>query len=226
MAKRTPTERLVDDLRSQHIALSVAAGLARTQLIPDPTRVYDSQHLSDSLNHVARGLAKVAQLYLAIPGETPRPLAPMELEGAQILRGATLLVLKDGRKLSAVSMKRADLRQAVAILKTIGIQELAPHAPAPAAAEPAPAERVDPLVQLREIERLLKVPLVAPQVSRANSLAVALARSAPQGRIANLAMQLVSAVHEARDEQTQDAERLTMALARLRDALEHEQSQS
>jgi hypothetical protein len=221
MAKRNTTERLVDDLRSQHIALSVAAGLARTQLIPDPTRVYDSQHLSDSLNHVARGLAKVAQLYLAIPGEAPRPLAPMELEGAQIQRGATLVVLKDGRKLSAVSMKRADLRQAVAILKTIGIQEFAGQTPAPAAPEPAP-ERLDPRVQLDEIERLLKGPLVAPQVSRANSLAVALARSAPQGHIANLAMQLVSAVHEAQDEQTQDTDRLTMALARLRDALDSE----
>jgi hypothetical protein len=223
MAKRNPTERLVDDLRSQHIALSVAAGLARTQLIPDPTRVYDSQHLSESLNHVARGLAKVAQLYLATPGETPRPLAPLELEGAQIQRGATLVVLKDGRKLSAVSMKRADLRQAVAILKTIGIQEFAAHAPQPAAPEPAHA-RLDPLAQLGEIERLLTVPLVAPQVGRANSLAVALARSAPQGCIANLAMQLVSAVHEAQGEQTPDDNRLKLALAKLRDALEDEPS--
>jgi hypothetical protein len=225
MAKRSTTERLVDDLRSQHIALSVAAGLARTQLIPDPTRVYDSQHLSESLNHVARGLAKVAQLYVAVPGEPPRPLAPIEIEDAHIQRGATLVVLKDGRKLSAVSMKRADLRQAVAILKTIGIQEFAAQTSPPAAPESA-TERLDPLVQLGEIERLLTVPLVAPQVSRANSLAVALARSAPQGRIANLAMQLVSAVHEAQNEQTQDAGRLTMALARLRDALEHEQNQS
>lgn len=221
MAKRNPTERLVDDLRSQHIALSVAAGLARTQLIPDPTRVYDAQHLSDSLNHVARGLSKVAQLYLAIPGEAPRPLAPIELENAQIQRGATLVVLKDGRKLAAVSMKRADLRQAVAILKTIGIQEFAAHSSPPLAAEPEP-ERVNPLAVLAEIELLLSVPLVAPQVSRANTLAVALARSAPQGRIANFAMQLVSAVHEAQSEHTQDADRVKIALARLRDALDNE----
>ena len=135
-----------------------------------------------------------------------------------------MLVLKDGRKLSAVSMKRADLRQAVAILKTIGVQEFAQSPPpAPAALEPQP-EVVDPLVQLAEIERLLSVPLVVPQVQRANALAVALARRAPQGRIANLAMQLVSAVHEAQSEQTQDIDRLKLALARLRDALDSEQT--
>jgi len=217
------TENLIDGTRSQHIALSVAAGLARTQLIPDPGKVYDAQHLSDSLNLVARGLAKVAQLYVTAGSEAPRALAPGELESAQIQRGATLLVLKDGRKLSAISMKRADLRQAVAILKTIGLQDLAPPSPPAAPAAPAPAlERVDPRAALSEIEHLLSVPLVAPQVRRANALAVSLARSAPQGRIANLAMQLVSAVHEAQSEQTQDADRLKLALARLRDALDNE----
>lgn len=221
---RRKTKQLTDGILGQHLALSVAAGLARSQLVPDPTRVYDAQHLSDSLNHVARGLAKVAQLYLSVPGETPRPLAPMELENAHIQRGATLVVLKDGRKLSGVSMKRADLRQAVAILKTIGIQEFGPSAaPVATALEPLP-EVVDPLVQLAEIERLLSVPLVAPQVKRANTLAVALARSAPQGRIANLAMQLVSVVHEAQSEQTQDIDRLKLALARLRDALDSAQT--
>jgi hypothetical protein len=223
VAKRSDTDRLIDDLRSQHIALPVAAGLARTQLIPQPQKAYDAQHLSDSLNLVARGLAKVAQLYVATPGESPRPLSPGELDGAQIQRGATLLVLKDGRKLSAVSMKRADLRQAVAILKTIGVQEFAVQSPAPQASEPEPP-RADPLAQLAEIERLLTGPLVAPQVSRANSLAVGLARSAPEGRIANLAMQLVSVVHEAQSEQTQDNDRLKLALARLRDALDSEQT--
>ena len=218
---RRKTKQLTDGIVGQHLALSVAAGLARTQLVPDPHRVYDPQHLSDSLNHIARGLAKVAQLYVAIPGEPPRALAPMELEDAHIQRGATLVVLRDGRKLSAVSMKRADLRQAVAILKTIGMQEYAAHTAAPPAPEPEP-ERVDPLAQLAEIERLLSAPLVAPQVKRANTLAVALARSAPQGRIANLAMQLVSAVYEVQSEQTQDTDRLKLALARLRDALDRE----
>lgn len=221
MGKPSPTDRLIDGLRSQHIALSVAAGLARTQLISEPGKVYDAQHLSDSLNLVAHGLAKVAQLYAASGSEAPRALAPGELEGAQIRCGATLLVLKDGRTLSGVSMKRADLRQAVAILKTIGLQDIAPPGPPAAPAAPA-AERLDPRAALDEIERLLGAPLVAPQVKRANTLAVSLARSAPQGRIANLAMQLVSAVHEAQSEHAPDAERVKLALARLRDALDSE----
>ena len=221
MAKRGETDRLIEGMRSQHIALSVAAALARTQLIPLPYKAYDAQHLSETLNLVARGLAKVAQLYLATPGEMPRPLTPGELEGAQIQRGATLLVMRDGRKLSAVSMKRIDLRQAIAVLKTVGLPELASPPAAPAESSPEP-ERVDSLGALREIEHLLSLPLLAPQVKRANTLAVMLARGAPKGHIANLAMQLVSVVHEAQSEQTQDADRLKLALARLRDALDED----
>jgi hypothetical protein len=225
MGRRGKTANLIDGVRSQHIGLSVAAGLARTQLIPEPGKVYDAQHLSESLNVVARGLAKVAQLYASTGVEDPRELTPAELEGAQIQRGATLVVLKDGRKLSTVSLKRVDLRQAVAILKTIGIQELVAPGSAPAPVAPAPEpQRIDPRATLAQIERLLTLPLVAPQVAEANTLAVALARSAPQGRIANLAMQLVSAVHEAHSEETQDAGHLKMAMARLRDALEHEEN--
>lgn len=217
MGKPSPTDRLIDGLRSQHIALSVAAGLARTQLIPEPGKVYDATHLAEALNAVARGLAKVTQLYATAAGEAPRPLTPSELEGADIRGGATVVVLRDGRTLSGVSMKRTDLRQAVAILKTMSIHEVAAESP------PAPpAERVDPRAALDEIERLLSAPLVAPQVKRANTLAVSLARGAPQGRIANLAMQLVSAVHEAQGERAQDAQRVKLALARLRDALDNE----
>ena len=45
---------------------------------PQPHKAYDAQHLSESLNLVARGLAKVAQLYVAAPGESPRALTPAE----------------------------------------------------------------------------------------------------------------------------------------------------
>lgn len=218
MAKRSATANLIDSVRSQHIALSVAASLARTQLIPEPGKVYDAQHMMDTLNVVAHGLAKVAQLYVTVGLEAPRPLTPQELEGADIRRGACIVALRDGRVLSSVSLKRSDLRQAVAILKTVGLPGLASPPAAAVEAPPAP-EPADPLIALCEIERLLSMPLVAPQVKRANTLAVMLARSAPEGRVANLAMQLVSVVYEAQSEETQDAERLKLALARLRDAL-------
>jgi len=55
------------------------------------------------LNVVAIALARTASLYAidAVSSE-PRELAPSELEGAVAKRGATVLVLKDGRALAGV----------------------------------------------------------------------------------------------------------------------------
>jgi hypothetical protein len=212
MAKRSRTHQVTASILGQHLALSVAAGLARTQLVPEPLKVYDAQHLTELLNVVARALAKVAPLYVQDPQSgAPRELSQDELQDVEVRRGATLVVLKDGRKLSGASMKRADLRQAVAILKAVGIPELVPPPRAPAGA-PRPA--FDPLAQLAEINRLLQPPLVAGQAEQANRLAVALARSAPDGRVANFAMHLISAVHEG------DSTRVKLALVRLRATLE------
>ena len=58
------------------------------------------------------------------------------------------------------------------------------------------------------------------QVARANRLAVQLARTAKDGRIANLAMQLVSALHESSGGMQDLPGGYRMALARLRAALE------
>ena len=73
MGKPGPTDRLIDGLRSQHIALSVAAGLARTQLIPEPGKVYDAQHLSESALRCDPG--PVREL-MPRPGELPLGVAP------------------------------------------------------------------------------------------------------------------------------------------------------
>lgn len=106
----------------QHLALAIAAHLARTQLVPDPLNAYDAQHLRDSVEVVARALTRVAPLYVngAADGEL-RQLSEAELEGAKVKNGADTLVLRDGRAFSAVLIKRADLRQAIAILKAVGI---------------------------------------------------------------------------------------------------------
>jgi hypothetical protein len=221
MGRKSRTHQLTASILGQHFALSVAAGLARTQLVPEPLKVYDAQHLGEMLDAVGRALAKVAPLYVQdSQGGAPRELSQEELEGAEVRRSATLLVLKDGRKLSGVTMKRGDLRQAVAILKAVGIPELTAR-PAPPA--PPPQETPAWLARMTQIEQLLRPPLVADQVAQANRLAVALARGAPDGQIANLAMQLVSAVHDARAEEPQDAAWLRLALARLRAALEEQE---
>jgi hypothetical protein len=114
-------------------------------------------------------------------------------------------------------MKRADLRQAIAILKAVGMPELRvspPHEPPPPRAEP------DLLAHVTELESLLREPLVEPRVRKAKAIAVGIARHARYGRVANLSMQLVSAVHEAAHEAGAGPQKVGVALARLRAAVE------
>jgi hypothetical protein len=220
MARKSKTQQLVESSLGQHLALSVAAHLARTQLVPDPLGAYDGQHLTEMVDVVANALARVAPLYVQDPKQgSARELTPLELDGAAVRRAATLLVLKDGRTLSSVSMKRADLRQAIAILKATGIPGLR-RAPANSAAEPK-APLSPPLAQqVAELESLLRLPLIEAQVEKASRLALALARHARQGRVANFAMQLLSAVYEVNGQGEADERRLNLALARLRAAVE------
>jgi hypothetical protein len=104
-----------------HVPLAVAAHLARAQLVPDPGKVYDSLHLSDMLNVIALALARSAPLYLPDPGGGEgRRLSVFELQGAKVQRSASLLVLSDGREIAGVTMRREDLRSAIAVLKALG----------------------------------------------------------------------------------------------------------
>lgn len=211
-----------DGLLGQHLALSVAAHLARTQLVPDPLNSYDAQHLLESVTAIANALVRVTPLYVAGANDRElRQLGDAELQGARVDHGATSLVLRDGRTFASVSIKRGDLRQAIAILKNVGIPELATrigqqHGNASKALPP------DRFVKLRadldELEELLRPPLSSAQSERANRLAIAMARSAPDGRISNLAMLLVSAVHDARN--GGDEGKVRLMLARLRSAVE------
>jgi hypothetical protein len=224
MAQKSKTQQLTEGIAGQHLALSVAAHLARTQLVTDPLRVYDGQHLSEMLNVVAGALARTAPVYAIDPaaGE-PRALAPGDVEGAVAKRSAAVLELKDGRTLAGVSIRRADLRQAIAILKAVGLPELAPHRPAQGdvASTPKPdaAAVQDGLINLvAEVEEMLNPPVLPAQLQRAKSAALFIARHTPHGRVANLAMQLMSALHDSRGyEDVPGGYR--MALARLRAAL-------
>jgi hypothetical protein len=104
-----------------HVPLAVAAHLARAQLVTDPGKVYDAQHLSEMLNVLALALARTAPLYLADPGGGEgRRLSLFELQGASAQRSATVLVLQDGRELAGVTMRRDDLRRAIAVLRALG----------------------------------------------------------------------------------------------------------
>jgi hypothetical protein len=83
------------------------------------------------------------------------------------------------------------------------------------------------LAQLKEMEELLQFPGVPGHVARASALALAVARAAPSGRIANLAMRVMSeanAMREAPLGLRPDRTELNCALWRLRLALQEEKS--
>lgn len=213
MARRANTKRLLQDGLGEHIALAAAAHLARAKLLPDPLKADKPGYFEGALDLIGQALAKICTLYVRDANtKLPRQLSLLELESASVRKGATAVVLKDGRTLTGVTIKRADLRNGVAILQATGIAELVPpgraQRPAPPSAEPS----VNMIALYQELERLLRPPLVASQVEKANSIATRLARNAPHGQIANLAMQLISSI---RAEQGID-----VALARLRAALE------
>jgi hypothetical protein len=200
MGGKSRTEQLIASNLGQHLALSVAAHLARTQLVPEPLAVYDTQHLAEMVDIVALALARVAPLYVRDLGQ-PRELNGAELEGAAIRGGATVLTLRDGRTFSSVTMRRADLRQAIAILKAVGVAEIAPLPKAP---QPLPSQEHDRAAKLRacvaEVEALLHPPVLPGHVERANRLLIRAARQASDGNVANLAMRLMSLVQESKDE--------------------------
>lgn len=180
--------------------------------MPGPPAAYDGQHLSDQLDAIAGALARVAPLYALDPAAGKmRQLAPGELEGARARHGAIRMVLRDGRALSDVSMKRSDLRLAIAILKSIGVQNITPRRlNAPPAGADRPRARLCSLVaQMAELEKLL----AANECAKARRLATTMARCSPHGPLANHAMRLVSALH--------DTDGVKPALARLRSAVDH-----
>ena len=221
MASKSKADKLTDSISGQYLSLAVAAHLARTQLVPDPLKLYDSQHLGDMLNVVAQALARTAPLQIteAASGEK-RALGALELEGALAKRGATVLVTKDGRTLTGVSIRRSDLRQAIAILKAVGIPELATAPQAAPKGNGNDHGGVEALhARFAEVDRLLTPPLLPAQVEQAKAAAVWIARHAHQGRVANLAMQLMSALQETRGTEEIPGG-FRMALARLRAALE------
>jgi hypothetical protein len=122
------TEALIEKVRGEHVALAVAAHYACIRLLAGPLRPYDVQHLNDMLALAGSALCKIAPLYVAGPeSAAPRRLARDELRGARVLRGATRVVLRHGRSLSGVSIRRGDLRQATGVLKKLGIPQLAPR---------------------------------------------------------------------------------------------------
>jgi hypothetical protein len=112
---------------NSHVALSVAAGLAHRQLAAQPAKFYDVEHYSEVMNLVAQALLRVAQVYVAdASGGERRGLSEADLINARVRRGATLLMLADGRSFRHLWLLREDLRNGIAILASSGVHAFAP----------------------------------------------------------------------------------------------------
>jgi hypothetical protein len=205
---RKPKKDQSTDIGVGHVPFPLAVQLASSELLQDP-------RIRHSLNAVGNALARVVPVYFQGAGvDKPRPLSEGELEGSQVVHRATVLLLKDGRRLSAVSVKRRDLRRAIALLRSAGIPQLAQSSQKPE------IQSREISATLAEIERLVSPPLLPSQLDRANALAASIARAAPDPGIAHLAMRLLSAVHDARTAgDSADNQGIKLLLARMRDAI-------
>jgi len=83
------------------------------------------------------------------------------------------------------------------------------------------AQHLAILGKLSELERLTRPPLLPSQLERANALAAAIARNAPDGVIAMLGTRLMRAIQDARAAgEGADIRAIALIVARIRAALD------
>ena len=105
---------------NEHLPLAVAAAITYHNLTaPQRPQFYDGEHLSEVLTRVAQALVQVARVY-AVDESTHQRRALTESEQAEVRRGATVVLLADGRRLIDVTIRRHDLRDAIAALRAKG----------------------------------------------------------------------------------------------------------
>jgi hypothetical protein len=105
---------------NEHLPLAVAAAITYHHLTaPQRPQFYDGEHLSEVLTRVAQALVQVARVYVLDEATQERRLLT-EGEQAEVRRGATVVLLPDGRRLTEVSIRRHDLRDAIVALKAKG----------------------------------------------------------------------------------------------------------
>ena len=107
-----------------HVPLCAAAATAYGYLVT-ARDFYDLEHFNACLNLMASALAHLAPVF-ATDQTTGHPYMVDELKVAdgRFQRGATVLVLSDGSRLTGLSIRRTDVREAFLILKTTGLDGL------------------------------------------------------------------------------------------------------
>jgi len=107
-----------------HVPLCAAAATAYGYLVT-ARDFHDLEHFNSCLNLMARALAHLAPVF-ATDEATGHQYLVDELKVAEgrFQRGATVLVLSDGSRLTGLSIRRRDAREAFLILKSIGLDGL------------------------------------------------------------------------------------------------------
>lgn len=114
---------MVPDIPDPHISLTTASGIAYDQLAQKLRSRYDTEHFNEVLNNAAQALITIAPVYIT-DAETRkrRRLTDAELINARVTRGATELILADGRSVKDLTLLRSDLHAALKILKGAGLR--------------------------------------------------------------------------------------------------------
>ena len=100
------------------VALSTAAAVVYQQVMGVPVPAGSAADAAVILDRVAGAIANVAPIYTADrPSGTPRQLAPIELIHCRFVGGAARLRTSFGLEYGALSIRREDMRSAIAILK-------------------------------------------------------------------------------------------------------------
>ncbi len=101
-----------------HIALSTAAAVVYHQVMGTTAEIAYADDIVEILDRVAGAIANVAPIYTADrPSGSPRQLAPIELIHCRFERGATVLKTSFGLEYGNLSIRRDDMRTALAILR-------------------------------------------------------------------------------------------------------------
>lgn len=102
----------------QHLALSTAAAVVYHQVMGTTSATESADDVIEVLDRVAGAIANVAPIYTSDrPSGTPRQLAPIELIHCRFELGATVLKTSFGLEYRNLSIRREDMRTAIAILK-------------------------------------------------------------------------------------------------------------
>ena len=105
----------------EHLALATAAVIVYQQVMETPL-AYDSvAAMNEILHGVAHALSNVAPIY-ALDGDSamPKQLEPIDLLRGEFQRGATILRTPNGTEYRSLSIRRDDMRAAIAILRGAG----------------------------------------------------------------------------------------------------------